>query len=476
MAEKGKSHGTGAKSRLDKSREPSRAQGRQSKKPSHKTHRPTPSPDAVSPPPEPLDVGSILEDLLDRVLAEHVVATAARQRVPFAVARARDAVLFVTEWEFLVRDEGDPDCEGDSDPERDGVWGEDEEPQRCPCDCWVLCDEDCLSLEKGPSEELPAAAEAGAPLEGPGDVSDAVPVLAVPLSPDQGPSEDLVVTAKAGAPLVCPSEVPDAVPVLAVPLPPDQVPAAAAAASPAQVLGADTVPVPGPALREPPIAPQPPERGRQLSRAPGRGSIPAQTPRRGSRPSRPPAPRPAPPDAPRARSPLPSAPSEAPAQAGQEGTAKLGHQVPPPPSSPCPGAAPVQPRRASRGTGLPRLAARRLAARWVLPEVRVKDVTGDPERARSEASRSRLVPSGFLQVLPGPGRARRAAVQLCDPWLASARLAPGVTVRWGRSERRGPPPPGHGEDLQDEEALRRAEQELKPILAYPVCRLSDYGE
>lgn len=51
------------------------------------------------------------------------------QRVPFTVSRARDAILFVAEWRFLVRDDGDPDRAGDPDPERDGVWSEDEEPQ-----------------------------------------------------------------------------------------------------------------------------------------------------------------------------------------------------------------------------------------------------------------------------------------------------------------------------------------------------------
>lgn len=139
----------------------------------------------------------------------------------------------------------------------------------------------------------------------------------------------------------------------------------------------------------------------------------------------------------------------------------------------------MQPRKPSLGTGVPRLGARRVAARWVLPEVKVVDVSAEPDWGRTGPSRSRLLPSGPTQVLPSTGRARKAEPQLCDPWLASARLAPGVTVRWGRSERRGPPLPGHderGDDEQGDEAVKRSNKELKPILAYPECRLSEYDE
>uniref|UniRef100_A0A8U8B340 Basic proline-rich protein-like n=1 Tax=Geospiza parvula TaxID=87175 RepID=A0A8U8B340_GEOPR len=59
------------------------------------------------------------------------------QRVPFAVARARDAILFVAEWRFLVRDEEVPEPDGDPEPERDGVWKEDEEPPAGIWDSWT---------------------------------------------------------------------------------------------------------------------------------------------------------------------------------------------------------------------------------------------------------------------------------------------------------------------------------------------------
>ncbi|KAM4899595.1 uncharacterized protein C2orf81 homolog [Sylvia borin] len=562
MAEKGKSRGASAKSKPDKSRTPSRPPGRQSKKPSPKTPRQTsaqhtPSPDEVQ--KEPLEVGPILDDLLDRVLTECALAAAVRQRVPFTVSRARDAILFVAEWQFPARDEGDPDPEGDpdreedpnreedTDPERDGIWSEDEEPQTCPLDsrtpCLVPVDyEGSLSSEESSSEDLPEAAEAESPLVCPGEEPDAISVLAVPLSPDQVPSEDFPVKAEPESPLMRPGEVAGAAPVLAALLRPE-VPAAAAAASPAQVPGADIdMLMPGPSRPEPPSAPRPLERGRRLSRDPRRGAILAQSPEkdrrlsrdtgsfgifaprppekdrrlswapgsfgipaqpperrrrlswapgssgilaqapdRSSQPSRPPQPRPAPQDAPQARAPVPTAPSEPPAQAPQvshEGTAKVSHQVPPSPP-PGPSRPPMQPRRPSRGTGVPRLGARRVAARRVFPEVKVVDVSSEPEWGRAGASRSRLVLSSAPQVSPGTGRPRKAEPQLCDPWLASARLAPGVTVRWGRSERRGPALPGHGgheEAEEDDEAVKRADKELKPILAYPECRLSEYDE
>lgn len=141
--------------------------------------------------------------------------------------------------------------------------------------------------------------------------------------------------------------------------------------------------------------------------------------------------------------------------------------------------APVQPRRPSRGTAVPRLSTRRLAARWVLPEVKVVDVSSEPDRGRGGPSRSLLVPSGVLQVIPAAGRSRKAEPQLCDPWLASARLAPGVTVRWGRGERRGPALPGlegREDDEEADEMVKKAGEELKPILPYPECRLSEYSE
>lgn len=157
----------------DKPRAGGRAQRRLSKTAAPKTPKtpgptpsePGPSPEAESVPREPLDVGPILDELLERVWTQCALAAADRQvrdppllpqhppkiwggfgglggfagavsalcpqRVPFTVARARDAILFVAEWRFLVRDDGDPESEGD------GVWEEDEEPQSCLLDSWT---------------------------------------------------------------------------------------------------------------------------------------------------------------------------------------------------------------------------------------------------------------------------------------------------------------------------------------------------
>ncbi|XP_041259067.1 uncharacterized protein C2orf81 homolog [Onychostruthus taczanowskii] len=371
------------------------------------------------------------------------------QRVPFAVSRARDAMLFVAEWRFLVRDDEDPDLEGDPDPERDGVWKEDEEPPAHLWDSWtpgvVPVVDVSLPSEEDLPEDLSVAAEI--PPVRPGEVPGAAPARGVPASPGQVPSGDVPVAAHAEGPLGQDT-------ALGVPVPPGQ-PRSAAAAAP---------PRPRQPRRKPTMAPQPPRRGRQPSRAPERSL----------RPSRPP------PAAPRPPAPPPAAPSEPAAPAAQEPrevTAKVGDQEARPPSSSSLSSVPsIQPRRASRSPGVPRLGARRGATRWVLPEVKVVDASGEPERGRAGASRSWLLLPGSVQVLPGAGRVPRAEPQLCDPWLASVRLAPGVTVRWGGSERRGPALAGHGDDEQGDEALRKAEDDLKPILPYPECRLSEYKE
>ncbi|CAN8207837.1 unnamed protein product [Coccothraustes coccothraustes] len=136
LEQKGKSRGAGTRWKQDKPR----AQPRQSKKGSPRSSgrpsiQPSPSPDAE--PQEPLDVEPILDELLERVLVQSALAAVARQRVPFSVARARDAILFVAEWNFPVRDATDPEPNGDPDPERDGVWKEDEEPPAGLWDSWT---------------------------------------------------------------------------------------------------------------------------------------------------------------------------------------------------------------------------------------------------------------------------------------------------------------------------------------------------
>ncbi|XP_059701664.1 uncharacterized protein C2orf81 homolog [Haemorhous mexicanus] len=469
--QKGKSRGAGTRSKQDKPR----AQPRQSKKESPRSSgrtsiQPSPSPDAE--PQEPLDVEPILDELLERVLIESALAAVARQRVPFAVSRARDAILFVAEWRFLVRDDTDPDPKGDPDPERDGVWKEDEEPPAGLWDSWtpgaVAVAEAFSSSEELSSEDVSVAAEAESPPVSPGEAPSAAPAPGVPRPRGQVPSGALPVTAKG---LLSPLA---AAPALGVPRPRGQSRSAAAAAPPAQLPG------PRPPRPKPPSAPQPRERGRSPTRAPGRGRPPSRAPGKGRQPSRHPQPPAAPAEAPRPPVPPPAAPSEPAAPAApetREGAGKVGDREPPTPSSSSSSVASIQPCKPSHSAGVPRLRVRRGAARWVLPEVKVLDVSTESERPRLGASRTRMpLPGSHVQVVPGTARAARVEPQLCDPWLASVRLAPGVTVRWGGCERRGPALAGHGGDELGDEALRRAEKDLKPILPYPECRLAEYGE
>ncbi|XP_077034018.1 uncharacterized protein C2orf81 homolog isoform X1 [Agelaius phoeniceus] len=470
--EKGKSRGAGTRSKQDKPR----AQPRQSKRGSPRSSgrtsiQPSPSPEPL----EPLDVEPILDELLERVLTEVALAAVARQRVPFAVARARDAILFVAEWRFLVRDEKVPEPEGDSEPERDGVWKEDEEP---PAGIWDSWTPGVVAVASPPSEELSSeelseAEEAQSPPVGPGEVPAAAPAVGFPRPRGPFPSGARPVTAK--GPL---GRDTAAAPAGGVPLSPGQSRSAAAAAAPPV-----QPPVPRPPPRpKPPSAAQPRERGRRLSRSPERRRPPSRAPGRHRQPSRPPQPRAAPPEAPPPPVPPPVAPPVPPPVAPPEPAAPAApepreQEAPPPSSSSRSSAGSVHPRRLSHSPGVPRLGARRGAARWVLPEVKVLDVSTEAERPRLGASRTRLpLPGSLVQVIPATARAARAEPQLCDPWLASVRLAPGVTVRWGRCERRGPALAGHGGDEQGDEALRRAEKDLKPILPYPECRLSEYGE
>ncbi|XP_075565493.1 uncharacterized protein C2orf81 homolog [Pelecanus crispus] len=77
------------------------------------------------------DAGDVLAELLERAMDECSKAYAVRERVPFTVGQARDAILQIAQWRFLARDEGE------TDPEADGAWREDEEPQPRTTDSWA---------------------------------------------------------------------------------------------------------------------------------------------------------------------------------------------------------------------------------------------------------------------------------------------------------------------------------------------------
>ncbi|ELW64008.1 hypothetical protein TREES_T100006717, partial [Tupaia chinensis] len=76
-------------------------------------------------------VGDILADLLARVMDSAFKVYLTQQCIPFTISQAREAMLQITEWRFLARDEGE------SAVAKDPTWGEDEEPLACTTDSWA---------------------------------------------------------------------------------------------------------------------------------------------------------------------------------------------------------------------------------------------------------------------------------------------------------------------------------------------------
>ncbi|XP_027972163.1 uncharacterized protein C2orf81 homolog isoform X2 [Eumetopias jubatus] len=76
-------------------------------------------------------VGDILADLLARVMDSAFKVYLTQQCIPFTISQAREAMLQITEWRFLARDEGE------SAVAEDPTWGEDEEPLACMTDAWA---------------------------------------------------------------------------------------------------------------------------------------------------------------------------------------------------------------------------------------------------------------------------------------------------------------------------------------------------
>ncbi|XP_077815396.1 uncharacterized protein C2orf81 homolog isoform X4 [Macaca mulatta] len=76
-------------------------------------------------------VGDILADLLARVMDSAFKVYLTQQCIPFTISQAREAMLQITEWRFLARDEGE------SAVAEDPTWGEDEEPSACTTDSWA---------------------------------------------------------------------------------------------------------------------------------------------------------------------------------------------------------------------------------------------------------------------------------------------------------------------------------------------------
>ncbi|KAH0615659.1 hypothetical protein JD844_025958 [Phrynosoma platyrhinos] len=76
-------------------------------------------------------VGDILASMLDQVMDECYKVYLSRQCIPYVINQAREAMLQIIEWRFLVRDEGETEVP------MDPAWQEDEEPVPCITDSWA---------------------------------------------------------------------------------------------------------------------------------------------------------------------------------------------------------------------------------------------------------------------------------------------------------------------------------------------------
>uniref|UniRef100_A0A672TUN7 Uncharacterized protein n=1 Tax=Strigops habroptila TaxID=2489341 RepID=A0A672TUN7_STRHB len=396
-----------------------------------------------------------------------------RQRVPFTVGQARDALLQIAQWRFPLRDEGDLD-----------PGGEDEEPQPCTGDSWAEGAVPVLSTQRCPDPVRRGKGSSG---------------CSCPPDPhgggrgrlcSMGCRERLVVAGMVPHPVSSstpgirsPPQLPlhpqvsnPCTPFPGGQLDPDAV--AEAGSSPVQPpslgdvsSGSDIVPGPGPPTPEPPqdeAAAAP----RFLKGKPARAQAPL--PRVAPlRPARPPAPRPARPPAP----PEPPGPDRPPRSSygDEEGSVVFsGHKPRLPPLSRSSifslwsGRAPRSsvPKRGGSGSVLavPGLCPGRRPERWIRPQVEVLEPGAGRRSRGSKPSSSRLhrgpVTAAGTQPQtaaagsrPPHGAEPRQLGSLLDP----ARLAPGVTVRWGGCVRRG----GRGEQEQEEEEEETGE--LRPI-------------
>ncbi|KAJ6658608.1 hypothetical protein lerEdw1_019996 [Lerista edwardsae] len=91
-------------------------------------------------------VGDILAGLLDQVLEDCYKVYLTRQCVPYVISQAREAMLQIIEWRFLVRDEGE------SSVPVDPTWQEDEEPAPSITDSWAQGSVPVLQAVPSPEE------------------------------------------------------------------------------------------------------------------------------------------------------------------------------------------------------------------------------------------------------------------------------------------------------------------------------------
>ncbi|XP_062398756.1 uncharacterized protein C2orf81 homolog [Sardina pilchardus] len=79
-------------------------------------------------------VRDILDDFMTHVMEKCKEVYLKQQLIPFTVSRARDTLLEILEWQFLVQDAGE---------QSDSTWGEDAEPQPLLTDSWA---QGCVSV------------------------------------------------------------------------------------------------------------------------------------------------------------------------------------------------------------------------------------------------------------------------------------------------------------------------------------------
>ncbi|CAI5785004.1 Hypothetical predicted protein [Podarcis lilfordi] len=99
-------------------------------------------------------VGDILAGLMDQVLEECFKVYLERQCIPYVITQARDAMLQIIEWRFLVRDEGEAGVPAEP------TWQEDEEPVAGITDSWAQGSVPVLQAMPRPEEpEVPRLPE-----------------------------------------------------------------------------------------------------------------------------------------------------------------------------------------------------------------------------------------------------------------------------------------------------------------------------
>lgn len=76
-------------------------------------------------------VEEIVDGLIGTTLDKCFQLYIQKQLIPFTVTQAKDAILSIIEWQFLRRDEGE------KNPEGDAGWIQDEEPDPAETDCWA---------------------------------------------------------------------------------------------------------------------------------------------------------------------------------------------------------------------------------------------------------------------------------------------------------------------------------------------------